>query len=121
MNISDLEETTAKSYVGENLYFNLKYGFMIKGFHKNWKEIFWLEEEKENGYYYLVSAPYDEEGNIDFAQKQDVLDWYGIHEFQKRTIEEEDRRISEIWSINDDLLNITYRYQITNLNKLYGL
>ena len=118
MNISQLQETSAKSYVGDRLYFHKNYGFMIVGFFENWKDIFWLEEEEEHGYYYLVSAPYDDEGNIDFDKKQDVDEWYGIHEFQKGSIQDEDRRISEIWSISNDLLNITYRYQIQNLKNL---
>ena len=78
----------------------------------------YVYEEEEHGYYYLVSAPYDDEGNIDFDKKQDVDEWYGIHEFQKGSIQDEDRRISEIWSISNDLLNITYRYQIANLKNL---
>ena len=121
MNISQLQETSAKSYVGDRLYFHKNYGFMIVGFFENWKDIFWLEEEEEHGYYYLVSAPYDDEGNIDFDKKQDVDEWYGIHEFQKGSIQDEDRRISEIWSISNDLLNITYRYQIANLKNLVNV
>ena len=45
MNISELQKTSAKSYVGARLYFHNNYGFMIVGFHENWKEIFWLDEE----------------------------------------------------------------------------
>ena len=118
MNISELQKTSAKSYVGDRLYFHNNYGVMIVGFHENWKEIFWLEEEKEHGYFYLVSAPYDDDGNINFDKKQDVGEWYGIHEFQKGPVENMDRKILEIWLINDDLLNITYRYQIANLKNL---
>ena len=64
MNISELQKTSAKSYVGDRLYFHNNYGFMIVGFHENWKEIFWLEEEKEHGYFYLVSAPYDDDPSL---------------------------------------------------------
>ena len=64
MNISELQKTSAKSYVGDRLYFHNNYGFMIVGFHENWKEIFWLEEEKEHGYFYLVSAPYDDDNQL---------------------------------------------------------
>ena len=92
MNISELQKTSAKSYVGDRLYFHNNYGFMIVGFHENWKEIFWLDEEKEHGYFYLVSAPYDDDGNINFDKKQDVGEWYGIHEFQKGPVENMDRK-----------------------------
>ena len=123
MNISDLTKidnnlAVAKSTSAEKTYFHRNFGFMIVGYPNNWKDVFWLEEDPELEHYYLHSAPYDDDGEINLDHKQIVVDWYGIHEFQKRSLEDEDRRISEIWHINDDLLNMTYRYRIANLKNL---